>query len=313
MKEKFLAFLRKLNNPPAWAIVLNYAVTLLSVIASLVTLAVESESMLFAVITYLVYAVAAVSLSYTVYTLVKCGPQMKKRVTDWIDGHTFTRTLRENFGFRTVVFAVGSFALGVVYSVFNGVLGVVYRSIWYGAFAAYYILLTFLRGGILLYHKNKSGEKIEDEEFLEARKYRACGVILLILNVALSSAIAQMIFSDRFFEYPGWTIYAYAAFAFYKITMAIVNLFKAKKQDDLTVQALRDTNLIAAAVSLLALQTALLYTFSSAEVNVSLFNTLTGTAVSLFSVAMSIFMIVKGQKTMRSIRTEKKEDGEQGE
>ena len=78
--------------------------------------------------------------------------------------------------------------------------------------------------------------------------------------------------------------------------MAIYNLFKARKQDDLTVQAIRNINLMDAAVSILALQTALLNTFSGEGVNISLFNTLTGSVVSLFTLGLGVFMIIKANK-----------------
>ena len=114
-----------------------------------------------------------------------------------------------------------------------------------------------------------------------------------------------MIFDDQGFSYAGWTIFAYAAYAFYKITMSVINLFRAKKQDDLTVQAVRNINLTDAAVSILALQTALLASFQTDEVNISLFNTLTGIAVSAVSVTLGIVMIVRGVKAMRKERITK--------
>lgn len=103
----------------------------------------------------------------------------------------------------------------------------------------------------------------------------------------------------------GWTVFAYAAYAFYKITMSIISFVKAHKQTDLTVRAIRNINLVDALVSILALQTALLTTFSTGEVNISTANTLTGIAVSFLSIAIGIYMIVSARKKMEELQKEK--------
>ena len=115
-----------------------------------------------------------------------------------------------------------------------------------------------------------------------------------------------MIFSDAHFIYVGWTIYAYAAYAFYKITMSIVHLFRATRQSDLTVQAIRNVNFADASASILALQAALLATFSDGQFNASLMNTVTGVAVSAFSIGLGVYMIITGRKKIRALKKEEK-------
>lgn len=227
---------------------------------------------------------------------------------------TFTRSLVRNFGFRTMLFAVGSYAASIAFGIFNGVIGILSRSIWYGALAAYYILLAFLRGGVLSRHgksraAKKAGVESVDIEYTNAKNYRGCGVLLLLLNLALSGAIAQMIFDDGHFSYAGWTVYAMAAYAFFKITMSVINIFRAKKQKDMTVRAVRNINFADALVSILALQTALLTTFSGEGVDVSLFNTLTGCAVSLLTLGLGVLMIITGNQKMKEIRENKQNNG----
>ena len=70
------------------------------------------------------------------------------------------------------------------------------------------------------------------------------------------------------------------------------------------VRAIRTINLADGAVSILALQTALLFTFRSGDVDVSLFNTFTGAAVSLLTLALGVFMIVEAQKKIKQIQRE---------
>ena len=312
MSEKWNAFLRKLKRPPAWLTALTFAVCILSTAGSLCTLLIKVEHFAWEIVSYCLYAIAAISLSYAVYILVRFAPKMKKAAVERLENYKFTRSLMRDYGFRTVIFAIGSFGLSVLFGFYNGALGILGHSIWFGALAAYYILLALLRGGILLYHgKGKRGIGEEENKRKQVKIYRNGGLLLLVLNVALSSAMVQMIFNDEGFQYAGWTIYASAAYAFYKITMAIYNLFKAKKQDDLTVQAIRNINLMDGAVSILALQTALLHTFADGNVDVSLYNTLTSVAVTAIGIFLVVSMLVTAHKKMKEIKMENT-NGEQG-
>lgn len=306
MKIDFRALWNKILNPPTYVKVLTFIITLVSATLSLVMVALGLENGVLAIVAYTLFGIAGVSLTYSVYLIIPLFPKMKKAIIEWMEKRDFTHLLLRNFGFRTLIFAIGSFLMSLLFSGFNAYMGIANRSIWYGALAAFYIALAFLRGGVLVYHKNRIGKKTQsqNDEYNKAKVYRNSGIITLILNIALSSAIAQMIFSDAHFTYIGWTIFAYAAYAFYKITTAILSFIRAHKQDDLTVRAIRNINLVDALVSILALQTALLTMFSEGDINVSLFNTLTGIAVSILSVGIGIYMVVSANKKMKELQKE---------
>lgn len=304
MKSNFNAFLKRVLNPPTWAKAITFIITIISAIGALTIVLVEPKKQVFDLISYLLFGVAGLSLAYSVYLIIPLFPKMKKRIITWMESHDFTYLLLRNFGFRTVIFAIGSFLMSILFSTFNAYMGIANRSIWYGALAGFYLSLAALRGGVLTYHKNRVGKKqiSENDDYIKAKVYRNCGITTLVLNFALSVAIGQMIFSSAHFNYMGWTIFAYAAYSFYKIIASIITFIRAHKQTDLTIRAIRNVNLVDALVSILALQTALLTTFSSGEVNISLFNTLTGVAVSLSSIAIGIYMIVSANKEIRKIK-----------
>ncbi|MBQ8357469.1 MAG: hypothetical protein IJX39_06635 [Clostridia bacterium] len=310
MKSKVRVLWNWLKNPPVWWLILTYLLTVTVIVGAMLMLFADYEGTALEGLAYTLYVLAAITLTYTVYTLIRFVPRMKKSVVAWIERHTFTRDLMEDFGFRTVMFSVISLGVSIAYGIFNGVLGILTLSIWYGALAAYYVLLAFLRGGILLHHvkSGKVGESAEERARVMRRRvgtYRNCGILLLLLQVALSAAIVQMIFDDRAFSYDfEWMIFAVAAYAFYKIITAIINFFKARRQEDLTVEAIRNINLADALVSILALQTAMLHSFWDEGISVSDFNTATGAAVSLFTLGLGIFMIAKGNKRIKKLKTE---------
>ena len=306
MKIDFRSLWEKILNPPTWAKILTFIVMVLSATLSLVMVALGLENGAIAIMAYILFGIAGTSLAYSVYLIIPLFPKMKSGIIAWLERREFTRLILRNFGFRTVIFAIGSFLMSLLFSGFNAYMGIKNRSIWYGALAAFYIALAFLRGGVLVYHKKRIAKKIQNDEYIKAKVYRNSGIITLILNIALSSAIAQMIFSDAHFTYMGLTIFAYAAYAFYKITMSIIALIKAHKQTDLTVRAIRNINLVDALVSILALQTALLTMFSEGEINISIFNTFTGIVVSVLSVGIGIYMVASANKKMKEIQKENK-------
>ena len=306
MKIDFRSLWKKILNPPTWAKVLTFIITILSATLSLVMVGLGLENGALAILSYILFGVAGLSLAYSVYLIIPNLPKFRRQLISWLESHEFTRLILRNFGFRTVIFAIGSFLMSLLISGFNAYMGIKNQSIWYGALAAFYIALAFLRGGVLGYHKKRVGKKIQNDEYIKVKVYRNSGIITLILNIALSSAIAQMIFDDAHFTYMGLMVFAYAAYAFYKITTSIISFIKAHKQEDLTVRAIRNINLVDALVSILALQTALLTTFSEENVDISLFNTLTGCVVSLISVGIGVYMIASANKKMKEIQKENK-------
>ena len=304
MKFDFRELWKKILYPPTWAKILTFIVSIVSAVGALLMLLVEYENNALAIVAYTLFGIAGTSLAYSVYLLIPLFPKMKNGMIEWMEKREFTHLLLRNFGFRTVVFSVGSFLMSLLFSAFNAYMGIANRSIWYGALAAFYIALALIRGGVLTYHRSRMGKR-ESDEYVKAKVYRNSGIITLILNIALSSAIAQMIFSGAHFSYMGWTVFAYAAYAFYKITMSIISFIKAHKQTDLTVRAIRNINLVDALVSILALQTALLTMFSEGDINISLFNTLTGIAVSVLSVGIGIYMIISANQKMKELKKDK--------
>ena len=300
MKDLFLKFKR----PGAKILIPTYILTLVFIALAMVMLFLDYEgNLVLEIIAYVSYGLAAVTVAYTVYTAVIYAPTVKSRVMALLKSNAVTKKILENWGIRTLITSTVAFVFGIFNSVLNAYLGISQRSIWYGALAAYYIFLAIMRFGLLIYHRKK--KHFENEALIRAKKYTQCGVWLLLLNAALSSAIAQMIFDDLGFQYKDWLIYAFAAYAFYKIIMSIVNAVKAGRQDDLTIRGIREINMVDAAVSILALQTALLHTFGDGTLDISMFNTFTGSAVSIFSLSLSIVMIVRGSKKIKESKNGK--------
>ena len=234
--------------------------------------------------------------------------KLKEKFELWANKYELTREMVNNYGVRTVIFAIGSFVISIAYGAYNITLSALNSSLWYGALAAYYILLAVMRGGVLVHHKKKRkaqkiGKSVENEKIKQIKKYRNCGILLVIIIAAIALAVAEMIAEDKTFEHAGLLIYASATYTFYKITVAIVNIVKAKKQTDMTVQAIRNINMADALVSMLALQTSLLHAFSDENGKGVGFdktlNGVTGLVVCVLVVALGIYMIINAQRKLK--------------
>ena len=197
-----------------------------------------------------------------------------------------------------------TFVVSVGFAAFNAVVSAITYSFWYGALSAYYALLAITRFGIIFHHlktRKLSEETEEQKRRREAKTYCACGIILIFLSFALGAAVLQMALSNRtFVNTPGSTIYLVAIYTFYKIISAVFHLVRAQKDDDITIQAVRNVNFADALVSMLALQTAMIHEFLP-ETNLWQMNALTGTLVCLATITIGILMVILGHRKRRRL------------
>lgn len=246
---------------------------------------------------YIAYGVSAVFSVYTIYSLPRFIPKIKEMMLERAKSHPFANSLLTSYGFRTVAFSALSFVINIGFAVFNAVLGVITLSYWYAIFACYYIFLSVLRGVILVGSYQAKKRAAGDETVYSVYKlklYRMCGIFLLILELALAAAVSLMILSTRPTEYSEIMAITSAAYTFYKIIFAIVNVFKVRRMQDPMLQCFRNINLTDAAVSLLTLQVTLVAVFSAERTEMmNILNAVTGFIVCTLTVVMGILMIVR--------------------
>lgn len=302
MKEN--KFLKWLKRPHGLFLIPIYILAAYFIVSAILFTTAKEGYVVLEILSYVFYALSAIFLAYSVYTVVLFIPIWKKKIVEILKKREFTAKILEHYGFRTVVFSIFSFALSILFAIYNGVIALYSKTLWYGALATYYILLVTLRWGVLGYLNKKRKGKIEYSEIekrnREIKIYRTSGIILIILPICLSFAILEMVAADRAFERLGLTIYFAATYAFYKIITACYNFFKARKGDDLIVQTARNINLADAFVSILALQTSMFHSFAAGQ-NYGFANAITGAVVCALTVALGIIMLVGGQKRLKNL------------
>ena len=188
----------------------------------------------------------------------------------------------------------------MAFALFNGVLGIVASSVWYGIFAVYYIALSALRGGILFaYYKAKKRAQSEDAlAVCKIKIYRLCGIALLVLELALAAAVSVMVVGDNPVKYSQIMAIAAAAYTFYKVILAIVNAAKVRRMHDFVLQSLRNINLTDALVSLLSLQITMISVFDGGD-GLARMNGITGIAVTVITLIIAVVSITQAARRLK--------------
>lgn len=290
-------------RPPWYVAIIAFIITLTLIAGSLYSIIIELNN----IGVYFLYIIAATFLSLTVWYAIYFTPKIKKYFIALMEKRKFTSAIINDYGFRAVTFSTVAFTVNIAYAIFNGAMGIISRSVWFGALSLYYIVLSALKAYVII-GSRRINKLTENRPLLLARMYRNCGISLIMLSIALSGAVAQMALSDQGFKYADLMIYAAALYAFYKITIAIIQFVKSRRHGRTINETFGLINLSDGLVSMLALQTALLAAFGEGSSKV--YNAITGTAVMLMIIAIGIFMAfgAKRIKTEKENENDRKQD-----
>jgi hypothetical protein len=251
----------------------------------------------------------AAILSYVIsaYTLtVWCFkiPYLIHFFREFKNENKYVRKWKEDTRLRMNVSLYGSLVWCVLYGFFQLWLGFYHRTFWFYSLGAYYICLGMMRF-FLVRHTTRyaPGEKMETE----LKKYRSCGIVFLLMNLALALIIFFMVYFNRTFRHHMITAIAMAAYTFTALTTAIINVIKYRRYNSPVYSASKAISLAAALVSMLTLESTMLTAFGDGTMTATAQKWMlgaTGGAISLSVVAIAIYMIVVGTNKLRELKTE---------
>ena len=213
--------------------------------------------------------------------------------------------------------------------------GIRYQSVWFFAFGVYYGVLTIVK--FYLAHwvgvKGKKGWKV----------FRTVGFVMSLLNIALIVMISIMVANPAivFHEYSLVIAIITGAWTLISAGMTVRSVAEMHNKNDPVALADRLVNLTTAAVSVLMLQTSLIASISTPQIETvkgyieqfgsfanipetisgwftDLFqrlatsNSITGSIVAIFTSGITVYMIIRGtverKKLEKSASSEKKVD-----
>ncbi len=175
----------------------------------------------------------------------------------------------------------------IAFAIYNSILGFVTHSWWFITLGAYFFVLSITRFALL-----KIKKKSQDDLSLENFAKKFTGVMLICLSVTFAGTVVLSVVKDRGIKYHEIVMITMALYAFVKVTLAIINLVKAKKDDSPVTKTLRNISLSDAFVSIFALQRSMLVSFGEmAYSDIRLFNSLTGSAVCILVFLLGINLL----------------------
>ncbi|MDO4331174.1 MAG: hypothetical protein Q4C58_00610 [Eubacteriales bacterium] len=271
------------------------AAVLLSVpVAAALLIYTFSQEKEYSLVAYVSYAVSAYSLIIVCAFVARFPKQGFKEA---LHRNRYIHLYLTDVSFKTHVSLYISLGINLLFVAVKLFYGVYYRSVWFATLAVYYIMLAVMRF-LLLRHVNRSG--IGKDFVSELRRYRMCGIILLLMNVALLGVVVLVVLDNEGFYYAGYLIYVVAMYAFYNIITAVVEIVKYRRFRSPVMSAAKVIKLAAALVSMLSLETAMLAQFgeeNSAQFRMVMTG-LTGGCVCLIVLVAAVIMIRQSAKQM---------------
>ena len=196
----------------------------------------------------------------------------------------------------------GSLIWNAAYALLQLGMGFWHHTFWFYSLAGYYICLAVMRFFLARYTtKHKPGEKMREELV----RYRLCGWIFLVMNLALALIIFFMVYWNRTFTHHMITAIALAAYTFTAFTMAIINMVKYRKYNSPVYSASKIVSLASACVSMLTLEATMLTTFGDGSmdgVTRKIFLGCTGGVISVFIIVMAVYMIRQSSKKLKELK-----------
>lgn len=142
--------------------------------------------------------------------------------------------------------------LGLLFALYNGIFGIVFRSVWHIEIGVYYVLLLAVKTVVF------AGFRLSEKQKSLKRLFFTTAVLLFFINASLILPIISMIRYERAVPFPLEVAIGIAAYTTYKVTMTVIRFVKARKSTDLLVREIVTIRFVESIVSILTLQNTLI-------------------------------------------------------
>ena len=191
---------------------------------------------------------------------------------------------------KTLKYALGGLACNAAFSAYYLIFGAISRSWWLLTLGAYYLILGIVRFVVL---------RAKDKEKAAAS---FAGWMLMVLTFPLAGAVILSVVRDRGHTLHMIVMIAMAAYAFTKITLATIQLIKARRSPSAKLIALRNISFADGFVSIFALQRSMLVSFEGMSPSeIQLMNTLLGSAVCAIIFLLGLNLVRKRKILFHSL------------
>lgn len=287
--------LAKLLHPPKWVL---FVVPPVGLAALICVFAAHREKSAPA---YLVYGLSA----YALCILLAAVPKTAKRIRSGVINSRMAQALASSaiggrylrdLAFRGSVGIYRGMAVNFFYVIFRVVAGIRYASVWFISMAVYYLVLGGLRAHLVFSYRRRNTKN-------ETLCYRRTAWLLFLLNIPMGGMIVLMVRTNSGFSYPGHIIYLSALYTFYTMVTSIRNLVTFRKVGSPILSAAKILDFVAAMMSILGLQSAMISRFSAGGDGYrKLMNAITGGVVYAIVIVIAVYMLLWDRKRRKEAR-----------
>ena len=280
--------LQKLLHPPGWVLIFVPLLSFAALAAVFIRQCPEN------ILVYLIYSLSAYSLTIWLAAL----PGLTKRAKSAMMGSKLMRKAAaspimgryfKDLAFRGSISIYQGIAVNLFYVAFRIMAAIRYVSVWFLSMAVYYLVLGGLRAYLIVCYRRRTPE-------LERRCYHTTAWFLFLLNIPMGVMIVLMVRTDSGFSYPGYVIYLSALYTFYTMITSAINLIRFRRLGSPILSAAKVLHFVAAMMSILGLQTAMISRFSENGENYRrMMNAITGGFVYGIVILIAIYMLLHGR------------------
>ena len=167
------------------------------------------------------------------------------------------------------------------YALFKLILGAYERSLWITSFGVYYLMVSIIRYNIIR------------KRNVSSHDFRKTGWLFLILNLCVSILIILVLYLNVRVEYPSFTIYIIAAWAFLSMFMSLRDIILDVDGGDLLFVRMRNIRFSVSLVSLFSLQCAVFSRIDHPSGFEFMMNSILGFAIVLLIFALALSMLCR--------------------
>ena len=288
--------LQKLLHPPGWVLIFVPLLSFAALAAVFIRQCPEN------ILVYLIYSLSAYSLTIWLAALLGLTKRaksammgsklMRKAAASPIMGRYF-----KDLAFRGSISIYQGIAVNLFYVAFRIMAAIRYVSVWFLSMAVYYLVLGGLRAYLIVCYRRRTPE-------LERRCYHTTAWFLFLLNIPMGGMIVLMVRTDSGFSYPGYVIYLSALYTFYTMITSAINLIRFRRLGSPILSAAKVLHFVAAMMSILGLQTAMISRFSENGENYRrMMNAITGGFVYGIVILIAIYMLLHGRYLRKKVES----------
>lgn len=289
--KKLPAFLNTLLHPPKWVFFPASPIVFSALIF------IFAKDLNNSVPAYGIYCLSAYSLTILSVSLSGMMKKIKNDTRQKLTATKFGKRYLGDMAFRGSVNIFQGMTVNFFYVVFRIFIGIRYASVWSITMAVYYLVLGVLRLSLVIGYRHHTPES-------EIVCYRRTAWLLFLLNFPMSGMITLMVLTDSGCFYPGYVIYLSAMYTFYTVIMSIVNLVRFRRLGSPILYAAKVLNFVAALMSVLGLQTAMIMQFSpEEEIFRRMMNAVVGGFVWGGVIFTAVYMLFRSGKMEREVKS----------